>query len=73
MDMALASKSFPPSSATAEQPISKREKTVANDSSSKNTYLNPKANDVSFLFILLIIIIAISFRLIIVFLYNTQM
>lgn len=72
MDMALASKSFPPSSATAEQPISKREKTVANDSSSKNTYLNPKANDVSFLFIL-IIIIAISFRLIIVFLYNTQM
>ncbi|CAD6244812.1 unnamed protein product [Miscanthus lutarioriparius] len=45
MDMALASKSFPPSSATAEQPISKSDKAVANDSSSKDTYLNPKAND----------------------------
>jgi len=53
MDMALASKAFPPSNATTEQPISKRDKAAANDSSSKDTYLNPKANDVSSLFIYL--------------------
>jgi hypothetical protein len=50
MDVALASKAFPsPSNATTEQPISKRDKAVANDSTSKHMNLYPNPNDVSYL------------------------
>lgn len=58
MDVALASKGFPsPSNATMEQPISKRDKAVANDSSaSKHTYLDPNANDVSYLLFIICIL-----------------
>ncbi|KAF8675604.1 hypothetical protein HU200_047676 [Digitaria exilis] len=45
MDVALASKPSPsPSGATIEQPISKRDKAIV-DESSKHTNLNPNAND----------------------------
>lgn len=50
MDVALASKAFPsPSGATTEQPISKRDKAIVDDISSKHTNLHPNANDVSHL------------------------
>ena len=56
MDVALASKAFPsPTNATTEQPISKRDKAVANDSTSKHTNLNPNANDVSYLLFIFIL------------------
>lgn len=53
MDMALASKTFSPSNATTERPIAKHDKAVANGYLSKYTYLNPRANDVSSIFICL--------------------
>lgn len=60
MDMALASKAFPPPNGTTEQPILKRDKAVVNGSSSKNTYLNLKDNDVSSLFYLSLFLIITS-------------
>ena len=61
MDVALASKTFPlPTNATTEQPISKRDKAVANDSTSKHTNLNPNANDVSYFIFIFILKVSVN-------------
>jgi len=61
MDVALTSKAFPShSNATTEQPISKRDKAVANDSTSKHTNLNPNANNVSYFIFIFILKVSVN-------------